>query len=76
MKERVKMLPKMIRVGGPYGKFKTEIVDENGQSVATVITKRIEDKTAVPDERGEAILHEMVWRWNIYHRLISQGEPG
>ena len=58
------MLPKKIEVGGPYGKFKTEIVDENGQSVATVITSKIKDKTVTPDERGEAILHEIIRRWN------------
>ena len=57
-------LPKKLKVAGPYGKFKTEIVDEDGRLVATVITKRIEDKAVVPDERGEAILHEMIRRWN------------
>ena len=62
------MLPKKIEVGGPYGEFKTEIVGETGQLVATVITKRIEDKAIVSDKRGEAILHEIIHRWNIYRK--------
>ncbi len=68
------MLPKKIEVGGPYGEFKTEIVDENGQSVATVIISKIENKIAIPDERGIAILHEMIRRWNVHEDLVKSLE--
>lgn len=65
------MLPKKLEVGGPYGGFKTEIVDENGRSVATVITSRIENKTVVLDERGAAVLRELIRRWNAHEDLVK-----
>lgn len=72
------MLPKMIEIGGPYGKFKTEIVDQDGQSVATVITSKIKDRIIVPDDRGETVLREMIHRWNSYGLLnpINKKEAG
>ena len=35
------MLPKRIEVGGLYGKFKTEIVDENGQLFTSQFRQRV-----------------------------------